>query len=67
MGAADASEQQRAAFRKLGEDMTPMKRHGSVDEIARAVLFLAFEATFTTGASLAVDGGRGQRLTAFAS
>jgi len=27
------------------------------------VLFLAFDATFTTGADLPVDGGLGQRLT----
>jgi NAD(P)-dependent dehydrogenase (short-subunit alcohol dehydrogenase family) len=32
-------------------------RHGTMDEIARAVLFLAFEATFTTGVELTVDGG----------
>ncbi|TMR96401.1 SDR family oxidoreductase [Nonomuraea basaltis] len=34
-----------------------MKRHGRVDEVAAAVLFLAFEATFTTGATITVDGG----------
>jgi NAD(P)-dependent dehydrogenase (short-subunit alcohol dehydrogenase family) len=32
-------------------------RFGTADEVARAVLFLAFEATFTTGAELPVDGG----------
>src|SRR6201985_1253661 len=37
--------------------MTPMKRFGTSDEIAKAVLFLAFDATFTTGAELPVDGG----------
>lgn len=37
-----------------------MKRHGTVDEVARAVLFLAFEATFTTGVELPVDGGLAQ-------
>jgi NAD(P)-dependent dehydrogenase (short-subunit alcohol dehydrogenase family) len=31
--------------------------------VARAVLFFAFEATFTTGARLTVDGGLGQKLT----
>ena len=35
----------------------PMKRFGTSDEIAKAVLFLAFDATFTTGAELPVDGG----------
>ncbi|TQS44160.1 SDR family oxidoreductase [Cryptosporangium phraense] len=38
----------------------PMGRFGRPDEIARAVLFLAFEATFTTGAELTVDGGASQ-------
>ncbi|MEU8589561.1 SDR family oxidoreductase [Streptomyces sp. NPDC048664] len=38
----------------------PMLRVGTPDEIARAVAFLAFEATFTTGAELAVDGGGSQ-------
>ncbi len=37
--------------------MVPMKRWGMSDEIAKAVLFLAFDATFTTGAELPVDGG----------
>ena len=38
----------------------PMGRFGRPEEIARAVAFLAFEATFTTGAGLAVDGGVSQ-------
>lgn len=38
----------------------PMGRMGRPEEVARAVLFLAFEATFTTGAELAVDGGGSQ-------
>lgn len=38
----------------------PMKRFGQPEEIARAVAFLAFDATFTTGAELAVDGGASQ-------
>ena len=37
-----------------------MKRHGSADEVARAALFLAFDATFTTGVELPVDGGLAQ-------
>jgi len=40
--------------------MNPMKRFGTSDEIAKAVLFLAFDATFTTGAELPVDGGWSQ-------
>ncbi|MEO5756167.1 MAG: SDR family oxidoreductase [Mesorhizobium sp.] len=63
MGVADASPEQRAAFMAIGDAITPMKRHGSVEEVARAVLFLAFDATFTTGARLTVDGGLGQDLS----
>ncbi|MBX3219005.1 MAG: SDR family oxidoreductase [Labilithrix sp.] len=35
----------------------PMKRFGTAGEVASAVLFLAFEATYTTGVELPVDGG----------
>ncbi|WP_460580575.1 SDR family oxidoreductase [Humibacter ginsengisoli] len=38
----------------------PMGRFGRPDEVARAVAFLAFDATFTTGAELTVDGGVSQ-------
>ena len=50
-------------LRRLREKMTgmvPMKRFGTSEEIAKAVLFLAFDATFTTGAELPVDGGWSQ-------
>lgn len=40
--------------------MNPMKRFGTSEEIAKAVLFLAFDATFTTGAEIPVDGGWSQ-------
>lgn len=40
--------------------MVPMKRWGVSEEVAKAVLFLAFDATFTTGAELPVDGGWSQ-------
>jgi pteridine reductase len=39
-------------------DKTPLHRHGSPEDIARAVLFFAGEAPFVTGQILAVDGGR---------
>jgi len=37
---------------------TPFKRQGTPEEIARAVLFLIRDATYTTGQVIAVDGGR---------
>ena len=43
----------------MGAD-TPMKRVGRPDEIAKAVVFLGFEPTYTTGAELPVDGGGSQ-------
>jgi NAD(P)-dependent dehydrogenase (short-subunit alcohol dehydrogenase family) len=57
MGVGGLSKEKMAALKKLGDEITPMKRHGSAAEVARAVLFLAFEATFTTGVELTVDGG----------
>lgn len=41
-------------------EANPMKRFGHPEEVAKAVAFLAFEATFTTGAELAIDGGASQ-------
>jgi NAD(P)-dependent dehydrogenase (short-subunit alcohol dehydrogenase family) len=49
-----------AQVREKTIGMIPMKRFGTSEEIAMAVLFLAFDATFTTGAELAVDGGWSQ-------
>jgi NAD(P)-dependent dehydrogenase (short-subunit alcohol dehydrogenase family) len=41
-------------------EMVPMKRFGQADEVARAALYLGFDASFTTGAELPVDGGLSQ-------
>lgn len=38
----------------------PMQRFGRPDEFARAAAFLAFDATFTVGVELVVDGGESQ-------
>lgn len=38
----------------------PMKRFGRPEEVARAMAFLAFEASYTTGAEFPVDGGGSQ-------
>ncbi len=40
--------------------MIPMKRFGTSEEIAKAVLFLGFDATFMNGHELPVDGGWSQ-------
>jgi NAD(P)-dependent dehydrogenase (short-subunit alcohol dehydrogenase family) len=53
---ADAAAQMREKIPGL----VPMRRWGTSEEIAKAVLFLAFDATFTTGAELPVDGGWSQ-------
>jgi NAD(P)-dependent dehydrogenase (short-subunit alcohol dehydrogenase family) len=63
MGVTGLPAEAMQAFKKQGDTVTPLKRHGTVEEVAAAVLFLAFEATFTTGSELAVDGGLGERLT----
>ena len=61
-GIEGISDEDRAAFHAVGDAITPMGRHGTAEEVARAVAFLAFEATFTTGARLAVDGGLGEGI-----
>ncbi|MFE7671457.1 SDR family NAD(P)-dependent oxidoreductase [Streptomyces albidoflavus] len=64
MGVAELTEEQRAEFIEQGNASTPMGRGGTVEEIAAAALYLAVEATFTTGLELPVDGGFGQGLGA---
>ncbi|WP_159942888.1 MULTISPECIES: SDR family oxidoreductase [unclassified Nocardiopsis] len=63
MGVAGITQGQREEFMRIGNEATPMGRHGTVAEVARAVLFLGFEATFTSGAELLVDGGMGIGLS----
>ncbi|AKJ31904.1 SDR family oxidoreductase [Caldimonas brevitalea] len=57
LGLAGLTPEQRAEVSALGDAITPMQRHGNMIEVARAALFLGFDATFTTGVELAVDGG----------
>lgn len=52
-----------AKTRSNTEKVIPMKRVGLPVELANAIVFLASdEASYVTGASLAVDGGRGSDL-----
>ena len=60
LGKAFPDKEAAAQIREKIPGMVPMKRWGMSDEIAKAVLFLAFDATFTTGAELPVDGGWSQ-------
>ena len=51
------------AAQQVRQQMTrenPMGRFGRPEEVARAMAFLAFGATYTTGAELVVDGGATQ-------
>jgi NAD(P)-dependent dehydrogenase (short-subunit alcohol dehydrogenase family) len=52
----EAAEQLKA---QMAAD-NPMLRMGTPAEVARAMVFLAFDATYTTGAEFAVDGGGSQ-------
>lgn len=63
MGVSGATAAELAQFEALGNTITPMKRHGRMEDVASAVLFLGFEATFTTAAELTVDGGLSHQLT----
>jgi 3-oxoacyl-[acyl-carrier protein] reductase len=46
------------AYIKQQEDLTPLGRLAQPEDVAAAVLALATTLTFTTGVTLAVDGGR---------
>jgi NAD(P)-dependent dehydrogenase (short-subunit alcohol dehydrogenase family) len=57
LGVAGLTPQERTDMARLGDQVTPMRRHGTPEEVSSAVLFLAFDATFSTGIELTVDGG----------
>ena len=52
LGKVFPDKDEAAQIREKMTGMVPMKRWGTSEEIAKAVLFLAFDATFTTGAEL---------------
>jgi NAD(P)-dependent dehydrogenase (short-subunit alcohol dehydrogenase family) len=54
------TEEAAAQFKAQVVAHNPMQRFGTTDEFARAAAFLAFDATYTTGAEFTVDGGRTQ-------
>jgi 3-oxoacyl-[acyl-carrier protein] reductase/pteridine reductase len=58
-GMIDLGEKSAAAFMKQMAKQTPMRRNGTGEEIAAAVLFFATAPKFITGQVLAVDGGLG--------
>jgi pteridine reductase len=42
-------------------ERTPLGRAGTPEEVARLVRFLVMEATYLTGSTIAIDGGRALR------
>jgi 3-oxoacyl-[acyl-carrier protein] reductase/pteridine reductase len=57
-GWIDMGEQPSDAARRFA-DKTPMRRNGSAEDVAQAVVFFATGPGFVTGQILAVDGGLG--------
>ena len=51
------SPAQKEAFIEGAKSRIPLGRTGTAEEVAAAVLYLAADATYTTGAELFVDGG----------
>jgi NAD(P)-dependent dehydrogenase (short-subunit alcohol dehydrogenase family) len=64
MGVAGLTEREREEFERQGNETTPLRRNGTVEEVAAAALFLAADATFTTNVEFPVDGGFAQGLAA---
>jgi NAD(P)-dependent dehydrogenase (short-subunit alcohol dehydrogenase family) len=58
-GMIDLGEKAAAAFMRRMAKQTPMRRNGSGEEVAAAVMFFATAPKFITGQILAVDGGLG--------
>jgi len=58
-GMIDLGEKNAAEFMKRMAKQTPMRRNGSGEDVAAAILFLASAPHFITGQILTVDGGLG--------
>jgi NAD(P)-dependent dehydrogenase (short-subunit alcohol dehydrogenase family) len=58
-GMIELGEKSAAAFMKKMAKQTPMRRNGTAEDIAAAVMFFAAAPQFITGQVLAVDGGLG--------
>jgi NAD(P)-dependent dehydrogenase (short-subunit alcohol dehydrogenase family) len=56
-GMIDLGDKSAAAFMKKMAGKTPMKKNGTADDVAAAVIFFATAPHFITGQVLAVDGG----------
>ncbi len=56
-GMIDLGEKPAAGFMKRMAKQTPMRRNGTAEEIATAVMFFATAPHFITGQIMAVDGG----------
>jgi NAD(P)-dependent dehydrogenase (short-subunit alcohol dehydrogenase family) len=56
-GKTGMSADQVAGFVQGLKAQIPLARVGQSDEVARAALYLAVDASYTTGAELFVDGG----------
>jgi pteridine reductase len=61
-GAVAFPEDFDAAAREAVLKRIPMGREGSVEDIARTIVFLAREAPYLTGQVITVDGGRSAQL-----
>jgi len=58
-GMIDLGEKNAAEFMKRMAKQTPMRRNGSGEDVAAAILFLASAPHFITGQIMTVDGGLG--------
>ncbi|WP_030565584.1 SDR family oxidoreductase [Streptomyces aureocirculatus] len=63
MGVVGLSDEERREFEEQGSQTTPLRRNGTVEEVAAAALFLAADATFSTNVEFPVDGGFAQGLS----